>query len=188
MLALLSTYTPDQLKLIIIDPHADFTDFDYVAHLVTPIARSQDDIRLALQYIARTFTRRRQNNIRDDYRLLLVVEEAQAVFENEGNLKVVQSLAGQSRKFKVNLIVSTGKPDERSLPRLMPNLDNKFVGKVTNSRLSAAISGHAGLQLHKLLGQGDFCHISPTKIQRFQSGPYPPGRLRQTSPRRSETN
>lgn len=168
LLTLLSYYDPGQLKVVIVDPHNDYSDFEYASHLACPIARSQEDITKAFQYVNQVFAHRKRENIRDDYRLLLVVDEAQNVFLDETNLKIAQSLASQSRKFKVNLIISTGKPDEKSMPKIIPSLDNKFVGKVTNSRLSASVSGHAGLQLHKLLGEGDMCHISPNKIERFQ--------------------
>lgn len=168
LLTLVNYYDPTELKIVVVDPHNDYGVFDNMAHLACPVARSQEDINKTFQYVNQIFTHRRQNSVRDDYRLLLVVDEAQSVFLDETNLKIAQSLANQSRKFKVNLIISTGKPDEKSMPKLTPSLDNKFVGKVTNSRLSASVSGHAGLQLHRLLGSGDFVHISPNRIERFQ--------------------
>jgi hypothetical protein len=46
---------------------------------------------------------------------------------------------------------------------------NRFVGKVANAQISAMLTGHAGLQAHKLTGKGDFIHISSGEdATRFQ--------------------
>ena len=57
--------------------------FGYVGFTTTagPVARTPDEITQALTFVHQTFLHRRHNNIRDDYRLVVVIDES-----NLGNM------------------------------------------------------------------------------------------------------
>jgi hypothetical protein len=159
--------TPDELKLIVVDPHSELTAFDNLRHLAGPIARSPDEIARALTFAHQTFLNRRANNIRDDVRLVVVIDESNLALADPRLMALVEQLAAESRKFKVNLIIGAGRATKAELGTLPTSLANKFVGYVTSARDSAYLAG-PGLQCHRLTGQGDFLHVAPNRTERFQ--------------------
>jgi S-DNA-T family DNA segregation ATPase FtsK/SpoIIIE len=165
--SLVRSCTPDELKLIIVDPHSELTAFDNIRHLAGPIARTPDEIARALTFAHQTFLNRRANNIRDDVRLVVVIDESNLALGNPRLMALVEQLAAESRKFKVNLIIGASRVTKAELGTLPTSLANKFVGYVTSARDSAYLAG-PGLQCHRLTGQGDFLHIAPRRTERFQ--------------------
>ena len=61
---LCDVYTPDQLRLVLIDPHYDYTSFGNLAHLALPIAREPEHINNALTWASQELARRKENNSR----------------------------------------------------------------------------------------------------------------------------
>lgn len=167
MVALLTTYEPGKLSLFIADPHSDFVDFGNVAHLAAPIAHEPAAIANLLRLALAELAHRKADNLRDAPPVIVVVDEAHEALTMPGNMEMVQALA-QGRKYRVHLIIGTQKPNHADLPRILDNLDNRFVGKVTEAKVSATITGHAGLQAHKLTGKGDFLHVTGPDVIRFQ--------------------
>jgi hypothetical protein len=165
--ALTRSASPDQLKLILIDPHSELAPFDNILHLAGPIARSPEEIARALTFAHQTFLNRRANNIRDDVRLVVVIDESNLALADPRLMALVEQLAAESRKFKVNLIIGAGRATKAELGTLPTSLANKFVGYVTSARDSAYLAG-PGLQCHRLTGQGDFLHVAPNRTERFQ--------------------
>jgi hypothetical protein len=165
--ALARTYTPDDLGIIIVDPKRDYEDFIYQEHQITHLCHTTHDIARAFYYTNEVLEQRIGKNLRDERRILLVIDEAdrQNILGNQENLLRVLNISNQGRAFKVNLLVATHKPDAASLGAVKDELDNRFLGK----QATAAVSGQlgAGLNLHRLTSRGDFIHITRGRSFRF---------------------
>lgn len=172
---LTTAYSPAELNLILIDPHRELTDFSNLAHLAAPVACTYDDIRAALRYANGELARRKENDLKTEKRLVVVIDEATDPASlgdkksgfNEDNLAVIRQIAN-ARKYRIHLILGTQKPSLTDLPGILDLLLNRFVGQVADARLSAALTGRAGLQAHKLTGKGDFLHVAGPDDERFQ--------------------
>jgi hypothetical protein len=168
LIGLCEVYPPDQLKMIVVDPDHDLEAFDNVVHLALPVAREYEEISKALSWAGRELATRKEHNVRDAYRLLMVVDEAEDTLNEEERLAIAQAIARGGRKFNINLLVATQKPKQSKLPDLINQLGNRFVGKCDNAQTSVLLTGHAGLQAHKLTsGGGDFLHVNG-EIERLQ--------------------
>lgn len=174
---LMESYSPKDLALVMIDPHSDFTDFDNNEWLVGPIARTPEDIELALTWVARQLIQRRENNIRDGKRIVVVMDEADSdiVLKQPNNLDITSSLAKESRKFVFNLILGVQKASHKKMPDILDNLARRYIGRVSDAGISARLTGWAGLDCHKLTGNGDFMHVSGADAERFQVAQLAPG-------------
>lgn len=83
--ALARTHTPQELGLIIVDPHhslgsrpeGDVGSFDNLEHLLLPIARTPDEIATAFQYAYNKLEHRKANNVRGPQvqRIIFVADE-----------------------------------------------------------------------------------------------------------------
>lgn len=167
LMAQLTMHEPGNLALALIDPHGDYPDFHNVAHLIAPIAQDGEKIRHLLRFLVQELAYRKAENIRDGQPVLVVIDEANEVLSVPGNLALVQNLA-QGRKYRIHLVIATQKPLHADLPKILDNLDNRFVGRVTDAKVSATVTGQAGLQAHRLTGKGDFLHVSGMTVERFQ--------------------
>ncbi|MCL4299481.1 MAG: hypothetical protein KJ077_27340 [Anaerolineae bacterium] len=165
--ALLITNGPDSLGLSVVDPHGDYGDFHNAAHLVMPLAQEPKAFQKVLAHFVSELAHRKANNLRDGRRLVIVIDEAQEVLADGKNLILAQMLA-QGRKYRMHLIIGTQKPLHGDLPKILDSLDNRFIGRVTDARVSATVTGQAGLQAHKLTGKGDFLHVTGPNVVRFQ--------------------
>jgi len=173
--ALAQNYTPEQMQLIIVDPHHDYEEFSNLAHLVGPIASDGNDIRAAIGYASKILIYRRSNNLRIDKvpdlpRVVLAIDEADAniVLKYKENVTDVAALASEARKFGVNLIVGVQKPTHQKMPDILDKLNHKLVGLVDDAGLSARLTGRDGMECHKLTGYGDFIQIRGSHVVRFQ--------------------
>jgi hypothetical protein len=161
---LFTAYSPDELQAVIVDPNHDYqADFRNVLHLRgLPIATRGNEIDRVLTYANQQLRQRKENNLRNERRLVVVVDEAEEILHGK-RLGMVTSIAKGGRGFNVNLIVATQKPTETTLPNLVDKLNNRFVGLVADGRVSAYLTGRAGLECHKLTGKGDFVHVAGTE-------------------------
>jgi hypothetical protein len=166
LVSMLTTDTPDALRLGIIDPDGDYTDFYSVAHLALPVAHEPGQFADVLTWFVGELKQRKENNQRDAQRLVLVIDEAHEVLHGQ-NLTLCQQLA-QGRKYRIHLVIVTQKPLHGDMPKILDNLDNRFVGRVVDAKVSATVTGQAGLEAHKLTGAGDFLHVTGATVQRFQ--------------------
>lgn len=168
LIALLTVYTPADLGLILIDPHRDYTDFNHATHLVLPIAHDPPDIAHALAWVNHELVNRKDNDQRAARFIVIVIDEGDQALRDKANLVIAQNLAKQARKFKLHLLLATQKPLHADLPGILDNLGNRFVGQVTDAKMSAILTGQAGLAAHKLTGKGDFLHVTGPQVDRFQ--------------------
>lgn len=168
LVALTGAYTPDQMRLVLIDPHHDFDAFANIAHLAIPVSNTPDEIDNALLYANQIYEHRENRNARDDHHLVVVIEEGdQLLFGNKLRLGIVSNLTN-GRKFKVNVILGCKKPLHSELPGILDNLINRFIGQVSDPNISYQLSGRGKLRLHQLSGKGDFFHVNGGIVERFQ--------------------
>lgn len=171
LMSLIQTHAVSDLGIVICDPHGDYTDFQNEAHLIRfdfgSIARSPAQIATALAWAGETMRYRLAEDIRDDRTIVIVVDEAESVLTGD-NLTIAQSIAKESAKTGMHLIIATQKPSQKALPLIVDNCLNRYVGQLADANLSARISGHSGLLAHKLTSKGDFLHISNKDATRFQ--------------------
>lgn len=179
---LMKRHTPDELRILIVDPNHDYEGFYNEEHLLAPIAHSPDDIRNTLRYFAHETQRRAENNLRNEVRYLLFIDEADKpyVLGDRENQASAQQSVREGRAFRCNVLVSTHKPDATSLGPIREELDNRYLGKVSNASTSGQLG--AGMDLHKLSARGDFIHQARARSVRFQ-GAVTPDYLLQSLPR-----
>lgn len=164
----LGMHSTDELGLILIDPHQDYLAYDGLEHLVAPVARDAQEILQVLTWAAGELERRKANNLRNERRILIVIDEAPRALRSGDALHMVREIAEQARKFRLNLVLGSQNAAKRTLPGIVALLNNRLVGLVANARVSADLTGHAGLQAHKLTGSGDMLHIAGGSVERFQ--------------------
>lgn len=166
-------YTPDQLRIGIIDPKRDYENFRGLPHLIAPVANRAGDITEMLKYFAWETFERVEHGHADRPRWLLVMDEADAnhVLGTPLNEQYALFVGNQGRGERVNMIVSTHKPDAASIGAVRETADNRFLGKVTNSATSGQLG--AGLGLHKLSSRGDFLHVARGRQYRFLGARVP---------------
>lgn len=156
------------LKFVFLDPNNDYVNFNGCSLLAQPIARRPSEFTRNLTWTYKEYMRRRTNNLRNEPRVLLVIDEAEEILQGQ-DLEVVRRITSGGRAFKISVVVSTQKPSEKALPRLLSNLRQRFVGVVTSARVSTDLTGHPGLKAHELLGKGDFLKVVGGDTVRFQA-------------------
>jgi hypothetical protein len=165
---LFTTFSPNELNAVIVDPNGDYGDFTNVAHLGgLPVARDPQDIDDVLTYADQELARRKGNNWRDKARLVVAVDEGEDCLTGT-RLTIAQGIARTGRAFGVSLLVSTQKPTQKALPDLVDKLNNRWVGLVDNAGTSVVLTGQAGLECHKLTGKGDFVRVAGADQERLQ--------------------
>lgn len=176
-------WDPAQLGLVVVDPKGEFEPFDGVRQLKYPIARTTDHIRAVINGFTQEYEQRRASQqFNHNQHWLLVLDEADksVVLGDKDNEVLVRTVARDGRAYNMHLIVSTHKPVAHAIGETIEYLDNQFLGRVTR----AVSSGHieAGLNLHRLGGQGEFLHHVGGEHVRFQ-GALTPKHLIEKLPR-----
>lgn len=168
LLALVESYTPAELRLILVDPHADLYQFENEAHLAAPVANEPADIQSVLLWVGGELAHRKAENIRDGRVIVVAVDEADEALQDAEAMAVCQQIASQARKYNIHLILATQRPLQAKLPDILDKLLNRWVGQLADAGTSARVTGHAGLEAHKLTPRGDFLHIAAPEVTRCQ--------------------
>ncbi len=168
LLSLVTSHTPSQMTLILIDPNRDYDDFENIAHLALPIARDPEAIKTALAYGNRLLVERIEHNIKDGKTAVIALDEGENVLSDKTNLALAVNIARQGRKYRVHLMVSTQKPNHTDLPGLLDKLLSRYIGLLSEASLSARLTGHPQLGAHRLTGKGDFLRVNGPECNRFQ--------------------
>lgn len=177
IIALASAYSRAELRFVIIDPKRELADdlhnFSYLAWPV--IAVSDEEITLAVQFIADEFRNRRtlpKNDRAVLPRLVIVIDEMALVGDKDGMwAETLDNVARLGRSLKMNLVIGVQEPHKSASTKAMDGLLlNRFVGLVKSASDSYLVSGKAGLKAHELTGRGDFLHSHPDRgVYRFQA-------------------
>lgn len=167
LLAIMAQNTPDNIGILIADSNVELADFQNAVHLAAPIAVEPAAIDTMIALAHKELTTRRERNIKDGRRLLLVIDEVSDCL-TPGNVAALRDLAKQGRKYRVNLMIGTQRAGQKELPAIMDNLLNRFIGQTDNAHTSALLTGQAKAGANRLTGKGDFLHIAGGNIARLQ--------------------
>ncbi len=186
--SLLFRATPDELKLILVDPkRVELTGYNGIPHLMTPVIVEIDQILASLKWALgemdrryKTFAERGVRNI-DSYNelagfqtlpyIVIFVDEladlmAYAPVEVED---AIARLAQMARATGIHLVVSTQRPSVDVITGLIKaNIPCRIAFNVSSMIDSRVIIDMPGAE--KLLGRGDMLYIppdqaKPTRIQ-----------------------
>ena len=156
------------LKFVFLDPNNDYIHFNNCTLLAQPIARRPSEFTRNLTWTYKEYMRRKTKNLRKEPRVILIIDEAEEILHGQ-DLEIVRRITSGGRAFRISAVVSTQRPSEKALPRLLSNLRQRFVGVVTSARMSSDLTGHPGLKAHELLGMGDFLKVVGGNTVRFQA-------------------
>lgn len=192
MASLLYRNTPDQLKLLMIDPkRVELTVYGNIPHLLTPVITDAKKAILALRWATQEMERRYgvlsavkvrdidsyHQKIKDTEAdetlpfIVIVIDELadiMATYPREFESAIVR-LAQMSRAVGIHLIVSTQRPSVEVITGLIKaNITTRIAFKVASQVDSRTVLDMAGAE--KLLGNGDMLYLSgdtskPVRIQ-----------------------
>lgn len=178
--ALMKMYTPDQLKVALVDPHRSIVEFDRCAHYMFDPAGTADEVESAVNLFHQELAKRKEMG-EAVFRtsglpkwLLACDETARSeVFGfgknlNEGNLAKVADLVQEGRKFGIHCLLATQKVGESDMPHIFSMVGKRYVGQVSSASVSAHLSGRAAVDAHLLTGEGDFIGVDGSEASRFQ--------------------
>lgn len=170
LLAMLRRTTPEKTGLYIIDPkRSKYAGFDNSAFLMAPIAYDADDISAVIQAVFNEMVRRKLGGIMDSRRIFLAIDEAHdAAILQPANVAALEQIGRLGREYGIHLIIGTQEIGKSDFGAVATQLGQRYVGMVSDASASAFITGQRGLEAHKLSGNGDFLHILPGSVARFQ--------------------
>lgn len=179
---LTTTRTPEQLKIVIIDPIRALEDFNDIAHLAIPRAVTRGEVNTTLQWLQDEYERRIQivedtgnlmytNNEKSDDKqpklLVLITELGEIGIENEKVQGVLMRYMQMSRAIEMNSIICTQQFSEESLlDSILSNCFVKLAFKLPYKKDSVRIISKAGAE--ELLGQGDMIFTNEVDYWRMQ--------------------
>lgn len=167
LLAMMQQFSPQDTKFVIIDPDRDHGDFDNEAHLMLPIAQSDNEIAQAITKTHNLLEHRHANNIRDDYQVVVLIDEITELVTRCPELYDIIGSLANGRKFKINVMAAAHRVTKDSLPG-KDKFTQRYIGKLGSPNDNFHATGMQGLEAHKLSGKGDFYHIANTDVTRFQ--------------------
>jgi len=190
ILSLLVNNSPDELRMILVDPkRVELTGYNGLPHLLTPVITEPRDTVIALKRMVEEMERRYrllqsvgkrnidQYNQEPDlaegklpYIVVIIDELADLMMASarEVEAKIVR-LAQMSRAVGIHLVVATQRPSVDVITGLIKaNIPTRIAFAVTSQVDSRTIIDSAGAE--KLLGQGDMLYVStelgkPKRVQ-----------------------
>jgi DNA segregation ATPase FtsK/SpoIIIE-like protein len=189
LVSLLCKYSPDDLKLIIIDPkRLEFAAYHDIAHLLFPVVTDPRRALPVLKWVVSTMEERYETmamfgvrNIGDYHALskpvdapvmpliVVIIDELADLMMTTGKdvEDVIARIAQMARAAGIHMIVATQRPSVDVITGLIKvNFTARVSFKVTSKIDSRTILDEAGAE--KLLGRGDmlFMHSSDPYIRR----------------------
>ncbi len=186
LVSLLYTNSPEDLKLIIVDPkRVEMSSYNNLPHLLTPVITEIDKTISALKWVVSEMDRRyqvlaqagkrniqayNQNGGQMPYILVVIDELADlmAVAANEVEVAIIR-LAQMARAVGIHLVVATQRPSVDVITGLIKaNITHRLAFSVASSVDSRTILDISGAE--KLLGRGDCLYLAPqlSKPKRLQ--------------------
>jgi S-DNA-T family DNA segregation ATPase FtsK/SpoIIIE len=187
LLSLLYQNSPDELKLILVDPkRVEMTVYNGIPHLLTPVVNEIDKTINALRWVVGEMDRRylllsktghrniqayNKDNGNDMPYLVIAIDELadlMSVAANEVEAAIIR-LAQMARAVGIHLILATQRPSVDIITGLIKaNITTRIAFSVASSVDSRTILDTSGAE--KLLGRGDMLYISPqiSKPKRLQ--------------------
>ncbi len=195
ILSLLYKSTPDQIRLIMVDPkRVEFQNYNDIPHLLCPVINDAAKTINALQWLAREMERRFEvfseiptRNIKSynanktvmaqgkqmPYIVLIVDELADLMAAKGKELEAgIVRLAQMARATGIHLVLATQRPSVEVITGLIKaNISSRISFQVASQIDSRTVLDTSGAE--KLIGMGDMLFLSSksSKITRVQ-GPY----------------
>jgi len=195
ILSLLYKYTPEQLRLIMVDPkRVEFQNYNDIPHLLCPVIFDAQKTINALQWLTREMERRFEifseiptrnlatynqnktviaNGLKLPYIVFVVDELADLMAAKGRELEAgIVRLAQMARATGIHLVLATQRPSVEVITGLIKaNVPTRITFQVSSQVDSRTVIDSAGAE--KLLGAGDmlFSSAKSAKISRIQ-GPY----------------
>ena len=183
---LLLNNTPDQLKMLMIDPkRVELTVYRHIPHLLAPVIVDVNKVVSSLQWISREMDTRYtkfadtgSRNIEDFNRkaikreedtlpyIVVVVDELADLMmvSAEDTEQIITRLAQMARATGIHLIISTQRPSADVVTGLIKaNFPARIAFAVASLIDSRVILDHPGAE--RLLGRGDMLFQSPDSVQ-----------------------
>ncbi|MEP7103932.1 MAG: DNA translocase FtsK [Candidatus Dojkabacteria bacterium] len=189
--ALLMEKTPDELRLILVDPkQVEFSDYNGIAHLLTPVITDMREVVDWLRYAVHVMEKRygvlakeQVRNIQGynekkgfpamPYIVIVIDEMADMMMTgNKGETETqIVRLAQKARAVGIHLILATQRPSVNVITGIIKaNIPGRIGMSVTSSTDSRVILDRMGAE--SLMGRGDLLYKAPdkTKSSRLQGG------------------
>ena len=180
--------TPDQLKLVLIDPkHVELSGYNGIPHLITPVVTEVEQVANVLQWVLREMDMRNlhfmENGVRNiqeynrkfpgkklPYIVVVIDELANLMMEVGAEIEnSIVRLAQTARAMGIHLIVATQRPSRDVITgTIKGNLPTRIAFAVATSTDSRVILDRSGAE--NLFGKGDmyFLSIEETQLKRLQ--------------------
>ena len=188
LMTLLCNFTPDQIKLILVDPKkVELSTYNKLPHLLTPVVTEaknalnalkwglqemNDRYQLLSENKARNIASYNQKNPKKKLPyIVIVIDELADLMMTTGNEieTAICRLAQMARATGIHLVIATQRPSVDVITGLIKaNIATRIAFAVASQIDSRTILDSAGAE--KLLGKGDMLYISretgkPTRIQ-----------------------
>jgi len=195
IMSLLYKYTPDQLRLIMVDPkRVEFQHYNDIPHLLCPVIFDATKTINALKWLAHEMERRFEvfsevparnigsynsnksiiaSNLQMPYIVFVVDELADLMAAKGREIEAgVVRLAQMARATGIHLVLATQRPSVEVITGLIKaNVPTRITFQVSSQIDSRTVIDTSGAE--KLIGSGDMLFLSSksSKITRIQ-GPY----------------
>jgi len=195
ILSLLYKYTPEQLRIIMVDPkRVEFQNYNNIPHLLCPVIFDATKTINALQWLVREMERRFEvfsevssrniasynanrtviaNGAQMPYIVFVVDELADLMASKGKELEAgIVRLAQMARATGIHLVLATQRPSVEVITGLIKaNVPTRITFQVSSQVDSRTVIDTSGAE--KLLGMGDMLFLSSksAKLSRVQ-GPY----------------
>ncbi len=186
---LLMTHTPDELKMLMIDPKmVELTAYNGIPHLISPVVTDFEQVAGALAWVTREMERRYKAfaklGARDilsynkrvttseamHYMVVIIDELADLMMLAADEIeKYIARIAQMARATGIHLIIATQRPSTDVVTGLIKaNFPSRIAFAVSSQIDSRVIIDSPGAE--KLLGKGDMLYVAPdsSKLARLQ--------------------
>jgi len=183
IMSILFKYTPDEVKLILIDPkEVELSGYNGIPHLLAPVITDMDLAGAALRWAVGEMNERYEKfanlKVRDIagynkkmmhapmQRIIIVIDELLDLMQSQGKEMegLISRLAHLARACGIHLVISAQKPDVSVITNTMKtNIPSRIAFSVNTSVDSRAIIDEAGAE--KLLGKGDMLFLAQGKMK-----------------------
>lgn len=177
--ALVHSFAPSELKLLIGTPHVqkdDWSSFATLPHLGAALAASEDEL-AALVDLAYRIYKDREANGSDGVKIALILDEIQhesllgsdaEKTLNRDIIRKIAQMARGARGFDMRLLLGSQKPSQADMPGIIDNMRSRYVGAVSDASVATQVTGLPGTSAAGLTGSGDFLQIANGRATRFQ--------------------
>lgn len=188
LVCLLLHYTPEQLKLVLIDPkRVELTGYNGIPHLITPVVTDVEQVGNVLQWVLREMDMRNlhfmQSGVRNiqeynqknpnkglPYLVVVIDELANLMMEAASDIESsITRLAQTARAMGIHLVVATQRPSRDVLTgTIKGNLPSRIAFAVATNIDSHVILDRTGAE--NLFGKGDmyFMSAEDSNLKRLQ--------------------